>query len=304
MVSIEGLKRLPQSTGQFHFALLEARPSGPKRGRGGWKRGSHVCLALEGIALLRPPGLSEAALLDDITKCWKEKWRGLPQEEGGGRRLRSTGQSTLQLFPVGEASFLLLPQEVASAWFAHFFSFEAWPQLSRSGSYLPVMTRAIFLALNLGWNLHRFISVITASHTVLCYGSITKTYQNPWSAHRVDSFGDAGPMRLHVWSQLWKRASCTSCSFDFSPGTHMAIACAHSRVVPDSISHWWRECKAWTCLNSHVALLESRVERLLRATCVTESMRVNPGITRIEIESTPTAFGKRRKHFLTIFCTV
>ena len=62
--------------------------------------------------------------------------------------------------------------------------------------FLPtVMTRA---TLNLGWNLHRFISVITASHTVLCYGSITKTYQNPWSAHRVDSFGDAGPMRLHV----------------------------------------------------------------------------------------------------------
>ena len=49
-VSIEGLKRLPHSTGQFHFALLR------QRGRRGWKRGSHVCLALEGIALHGPSG--------------------------------------------------------------------------------------------------------------------------------------------------------------------------------------------------------------------------------------------------------
>ena len=288
MVSIEGLKRLAQSTGQFHFALL--RPSGPKRGRGGWKRGSHVCLALEGIALLRPGGGSSAGWDNQMLE------REVEGEEGGGRRLRQQVKA--------HCSFFLLAKPPSSSFLMICFGmictfFEFWSMAAFTVWFLPtVMTRA---TLNLGWNLHRFISVITASHTVLCYGSISKTYQTPWSAHRVDSFGDAGPMRLHVW---WKRASCTSCSFDFSPGTHVAIACAHSRVVPDSISHWWRECKAWTCLNSHVALPESRVERLLRATCVTESMRVNPGITRIEIESAPTAFGKRRKHFLTIFCTV
>ena len=75
MVSIEGLKRLPQSTGQFHFGLSEAEGVGSEA--------ATFALLWKGLPCLGPPGLSEAALLDDITKCWKEKWRVRKEEEGG-----------------------------------------------------------------------------------------------------------------------------------------------------------------------------------------------------------------------------
>ena len=57
MVSIEGLKKLPQSTGQFHFALL--RPAGLSEAEGFGSEAATFALLWKGL----PEGLSEAA-------CW------------------------------------------------------------------------------------------------------------------------------------------------------------------------------------------------------------------------------------------
>ena len=64
-----------------NFTLPRLGPEGLREAEGVGSEAATFALLWKGLPCLGPPGLSEAALLDDITKCWKVKWR-VRKEEG------------------------------------------------------------------------------------------------------------------------------------------------------------------------------------------------------------------------------